>query len=311
MSDPVAVGIDIGGTKLVAAAVTAEGEVVARDRRRTPIGDVVGLFDLLTDLAGTLGPGLPVGVGVAGIVGAAGELVYAPNLRLRSVPIAASLGEALGVPVAVGNDANVALYGEARVGSARGAAHAVMFTLGTGVGGGVLVDGRPVLGRTGYAGELGHLIVEEGGRLCPCGNRGCIEAYASGTAIGVLAQERLDAGASSELSTVASTGLVTGKDVGAAATRGDEFARSVLRDVGGWLGVAVASIVNALDPEIVVVGGGASTENAGFVLPAAASAARERLLGAPHREPPPIVLAELGDDAGMIGAALLAAAVDG
>ncbi|MCA1783776.1 MAG: ROK family protein [Intrasporangiaceae bacterium] len=232
---------------------------------------------------------------------------YGPNIGIRDLPLARQLEERVGRAVTVLNDASAAAFAEQRVGAARGYLDVVMFTLGTGVGGGVTRGGDLVLGRSGYAGETGHMIVAEGGRRCPCGNRGCIEAYASGTAIGAMARDRLEDGDEPSMLRDVDHDRVDGRAVSDAARAGDAVAREVLGTAGRWLGVAAASVVNLLDPDIIVVGGGAATSTAPWLLPEARRAMRERLLGAEFREPPAIELATLADDAGTVGAGLYAA----
>ena len=307
--DPVAVGIDIGGTKLVAATVAADGTVLTRHRRRTPARgetDLVGeLRELIAELMIDRTADLPVGIGIAGLVSPQGVVRYGPNISIRDLPLREELAGVSSATITVVNDASAAALGEQRVGAARGLDDVLMFTLGTGVGGGVVLGGRLVLGRLGFGGELGHIVVDEGGRACACGNRGCVEAYASGSAIGLTARERLvDRSIASQLREELE---LTGREVTAAALDGDRFAQLVLEDAGGWLGVAAAGLVNALDAELVLVGGGAAAASAVWLLPAARIAMEARLVGSGWREPPPIELAELGDDAGMVGAALLAA----
>lgn len=308
MADPVAVGVDIGGTKLVAAAVAADGTVVERARRTSPEGDATALVAVVTELVRELHrPGLPVGAGVAGIVTLDGTLRYAPNLDVRDVPLRHLLEERLGVTVVVANDATVALFGELQAGAGRDCDDVVMLTVGTGVGGAIAVGGNLVHGAGGYAGELGHIVVDEGGRRCPCGNRGCLEAYASGTAIGKRAAALVAEDADRvEGSSLVSIDEIDGRAVTEAAHAGDEFAQQVLREAGHWLGVGLVTLVNALDPARVVVGGGASTRAGVFMLPEAGTVLAERIMGGGLREPPPVVRAELDDDAGMVGAALLA-----
>ncbi len=302
---PVAIGLDVGGTKLVAATVRGDGSLVERRRLETPAGDERKLVDTLESVIRELGPGLPVGIGIAGLVTPHGTVQYGPNIAIRDLPLADVLGERLGTPVTVLNDGSAAVLGEQRAGAGRGRDDVVLLTLGTGVGGGVVVGGRLVLGHGGFAGELGHVIVSEGGRSCPCGNRGCIEAYASGTAIALLARERLvDRSISSSLR---SRTELRGRDVTEAATEGDAFAAALLTEVGGWLGVAIASIVNALDPELVLLGGGAAAPIARWTVPAAEAALAGHVIGSPSRVPPPIELTSLGDDAGVVGAGLHAA----
>jgi glucokinase len=187
-----ALGIDVGGTKLVAATVAADGTVLERRRSRTPARAADELVATLEQLIGELGgDGLPVGVGVAGMVDPAGRVRYGPNIGVRDLPLAELLREVAGGEVTVVNDANAAVLGEQRVGAAAATDDVLLFTLGTGVGGGIVLDGELREGAHGFGGEVGHLIVEDGGRPCPCGNRGCIEAYASGTAIGLAARDRL------------------------------------------------------------------------------------------------------------------------
>lgn len=305
-SDPVAIGVDVGGTKLVAATVAADGTVLERRRRPTPIGDGDRVLHAVLEIVEALGgDGLALGVGISAIVGLDGTVRHSANIGVRDLPLAARLREATGRSAVVKNDAAAAVYGEYRAGAARSVASVVMLTIGTGVGGGVIVHGRVAEGASGFAGELGHLIVDDGGRQCRCGNRGCVEAYASGTAIGLIARERLlmcDA-----VSALRNVGQVDGNAVTVAATQGDTFARRVLEDAGVWLGVAMACFANVFDPERIVVGGGAGGHAGAFMLPLAREAMAQRLVGRGHREPPEVVEAMLGDDAGMIGAGLIAA----
>lgn len=307
MSEPIAIGVDIGGTQLRAATVDADGHILDRRRHPTPAGDASELVTVLRSVASDLDAAgqLPIGVGIAGLVTAEGVVRYGPNIGVRDLPLAAALAGMSAGGVVVVNDASAATFGEQRFGAGRGASDLLLFTVGTGVGGGVVVAGQLVLGRGGFAGELGHLIVAEGGRPCPCGNLGCIEAYASGSAIGAMAREALaDPAVDSSLREVEDP---VGKDVTAAAEAGDRLASRVLEDAGRWLGVAAASLVNVLDPQLVLVGGGAATATAPWLLPAARDSLADHLVGADWREPPPIELATLGDDAGVVGSALLAA----
>ena len=305
MSEAVAVGIDVGGTKLVAATVAADGEVLERRRLRTPASAADRLVTSLHELADELGPELPLGIGIAGLVTPEGVIRYGPNIDVRDLDLAGELGRVRASEVRVLNDASAATLGEQRAGAARGYEDVLLLTLGTGVGGGVVVGGRLVQGAHGFAGEVGHLIVFEGGRQCPCGNRGCLEAYSSGRALGRMAEERLaDLDRASSLRGIEE---VTGKAVSEAAASDDALAREVLAEAGHWLGVGLASLVNVLDPAVVLVGGGAMERAAPAMFPPAAVAMKERLVGSAWREPPTLQRASLGDDAGMIGAALFAA----
>jgi glucokinase len=304
VDDAHALGIDIGGTQLRTALIDRQGVVLNRERYPTPADDPDRLLAALERVLSRLPASLPVGIGIAGLVTPTGTVRYGPNIGVRELPLAAELHQRTGHHVVVANDASVAAFGEQRVGAGAGAQDVLLVTIGTGVGGGVVLGGQLVLGTNGFAGEIGHVVVARDGRRCPCGNHGCVEAYASGTAIGTIAQERLAAGGDSVLRDAED---LAGPDVSRAAAAGDELARAVLTDAGGWLGVALASLVNVLDPQLVLIGGGAADAVAPWLLPAADAQMRELLLGATHRTPPSVELAALGDDAGVVGAALLAA----
>ena len=301
-------GIDIGGTQLRAALVDPTGRVLSRDRRPTPADDpdllVRTLLELIRSAWERTGERVPVGVGIAGLVTVDGTVRYGPNIGIRDLPLATLLGEELDAEVVVANDASVAALGEQRAGAGVDHEDLVLVTIGTGVGGGVVIGGRLLTGATGFGGELGHVIVNEGGRPCPCGNRGCVEAYASGSAIGALARDRLvDPLTQSRLRDL---DRVAGPEVTAAAADGDAVAIEVLEEVGHWLGVALASMVNVLDPELILLGGGAAAAAAPWMLDPARRCMTERLVGSAWREAPEVALAVLGDDAGVVGAGLLA-----
>jgi glucokinase len=306
VTTPVAVGIDVGGTHLRAALVGEAGLIGEVLRRGSEVDDVGVLVrevvDVLAELGQGPGPGLPVGLGMAGMVDREGTLLYGPNVGVRDAPLAALLRGSLGRDrvVRVVNDASAAVVGEHRVGAARGHRDAVMFTLGTGVGGGVIVDGRLLEGAHGFAGELGHLVIAEGGRDAPSGIAGTVEAYTSGTAIGREVDDAIAAG-------LAGARVADAPAVVAAARSGEAWALDVLERVGSRLGVAIASVVSVVDPSVVVIGGGAGDAAAAFLLPAAQASFLTHLMGAAHRPVPPIVAAQLGDDAGVIGAGFIAA----
>lgn len=307
-----AIGLDIGGTKIVAAVVHPDGRISGRRRVDTPIeghrrtGELVALVRALCRehaLTRTT-----VGVGAAGLVDLDGVVRYAPNLDWRDYPLRAVLEAELGLPVRVENDAAAAVWAEYAVGAGHEAAiGALMLTLGTGVGGGLVMDGELVRGAHGLAGEFGHMIVAEGGARCPCGNNGCLEALASGNAIGRSARDAVAAGTLPSGSRLYGVAHLTGAEVTAAAQVGDAGARAVLATAGHWLGVGIASLVNSLDPEIVIVGGGV-IDAGNLLLDPAVAAYHERVVARAHRAVPPVVSARLGDDAGVIGAALLGAA---
>lgn len=305
MTSAVAIGIDIGGTRLRTATVSAEGGVLERRRRSTPAADGASLLAAIEEEVAAVGTSLPIGIGIAGLVTSDGAVRYGPNIGIRDLAVADELTRHLQRPVSVLNDASAAALGEQRAGAGRGRRDVVLFTIGTGVGGGVVLGGQLVVGASGFAGELGHVIVQRGGRRCPCGNLGCIEAYASGRSIGEQARERL--ATTADPSILRDVEVVDGAAVSRAADAGDALALGLLHEVGEWLASAIASCVNALDPELVLLGGGAAAALAPHVLPIVRASVGELVLGRDFRDAPPIDLAVLGDDAGTVGAALYAA----
>ena len=305
-----AVGLDVGGTKILAVRVARGGEILARAEVPTPADDQAATLDAMVEAARELMTPevLALGVGAAGMVDVAnGILRSAPNLAWRDLAIAEHMRSALGVPCQLDNDANVAAYGEFRFGSGRGYRHVLLVAVGTGIGGGIIIDGRLFRGANGYAAEIGHVVVEPDGPPCGCGTRGCWEQVASGTTIGRLGREAVREHPHSALARLAGgePEVVTGKLVTQAAQRGDPVAVRILAQVGGRLGVGIAGLVNVLDPQVVVVGGGAVV--AGDLLLEPARAAFHDAVEAPDRRPTvPIVGAQLGPDAGAVGAAVLA-----
>lgn len=310
----VVVGVDIGGTKVLAGTVDAHGRIGRMALRTTPGRRVQtrqvedALVEAVVEAAGGA-PLAGVGVAAAGFVDSAGERVmFAPHLPWQGEPLRDLLTERLGCPVGLDNDANCAARAEAHHGAARGAASALMITMGTGIGGAVLLEGRVVRGANGMAGEFGHMQVVADGRPCECGRRGCWEQYSSGNAL-VRDARTLMADQPSVLLEMAggSPDGVTGPMVTSAAEQGDLVARRAFASVGDWLGVGTANLVAALDPEVVVVGGGVSAAGDKLLDPAR-TALRRSLVGAAHRRVPDLVGAQLGPRAGMVGAALLVSA---
>jgi glucokinase len=236
-----------------------------------------------------------------------GVLGFAPNLAWRNLPIAERMRDALGLPCQVDNDASMAAYGEFRFGAGRGYRHLLLVTVGTGLGGGIVSDGRLFRGANGFASEIGHIIVEPGGPLCGCGNRGCWEQVAAGRAIDRMGREEAREHAHSILRRLAGgdPDRVTGELVTQAAMQGDDAARGILAEVGRRLGQGIAGLVNVLDPQVVVVGGGAIVAG-DLLLDPARAAFLDAVEGPEHRPRVPIVPAELGNDAGAVGAATLA-----
>lgn len=308
------IGLDIGGTKLNAGLVTADGQIVRRLRRPTPARDGgQAVYDavesVIADLLGAAeAPVSAIGIGSPGHVDVAtGQIVYCtPNLPGWSgLPLAEKLQARFGLPVIVDNDANAALYGEVWCGGAKGLRHALMLTLGTGVGGGVLSHGQLVRGARGGGAELGHVIITVDGRPCNCGQSGCLESYASGTAVGAIARERLAAGAASPMADLAgSVAAVTSHHVFTAADQGDPVALGVIETVITHLAAGLVSFINIFQPERILLGGGVA-ERGDDLLDAIRQATRRRFGSAPLAADL-IGLAELGGESGLYGAAGLA-----
>ena len=314
MSSPapgVVVGVDIGGTKVLAGVVDEQGNVSSTALRTTPGRRVVTaqVEDALVEaILESAGGRLLAGVGVAaaGFVDSTGERVmFAPHLPWQGEPLRDLLEERLGCRVALDNDANCAARAEAHHGAARGAGSALMITMGTGIGGAILLDGLVLRGANGMAGEFGHMQVVPDGRACECGKRGCWEQYSSGNALVRTARAMmLERPSVLEDMCGGVHERVTGPMVTAAAEEGDLVARAAFTSVGEWLGVGVANLVAAFDPEVVVVGGGVSAAGDKLLEPAR-SLLERTLVGAAHRVVPQLVAAQLGPRAGMIGAALM------
>ncbi|MEO5679395.1 MAG: ROK family protein [Acidimicrobiales bacterium] len=308
----VAVGLDLGGTKCLGLAVGAGGAILAERRVPTPGEGGDALLDVMAAVAVDVaaaagGPLASVGVGAPGLVDTTGVLRFAPNLRQAAgLGIGAGLAERLGVAVQVDNDVTCAAYGEWVVGAAAGAGDVVLAALGTGIGGGLVVGGRLARGAHGYAGEIGHMVVDPHGPACPCGQRGCWERFASGGGLARLAREAAVAGTAPGVVVRAGGDVeaVRGEHVTEAARAGDQGARAILDDFAWWLALGLANLTNIFDPERIVLGGGLVVD-APLWLDATRAAFAGRVVGAGSRPEVPIVVAALGAEAGAVGAALL------
>ena len=307
---PQAIGVDVGGTKIAALRVSADGTVSARATRRTPATDqaaTLSAIDEAVDEVRTDGVAA-IGVGAAGLIDVhRGVLLSSPNLSWRHVALRERLLSSFGLPVTVDNDATTGAWAESVLGASRDVANSLFVGVGTGIGGGIVQDGRLVRGAHGFAGEIGHLIVEPGGPPCGCGNRGCWEQVASGSAIARAARADVAARPDGAIARLVDgdPARVTGELVTDAARQGDDEARAILAEVGRRLGEGIAGLVNVLDPEIVVLGGGAA-EASDLLLEPLREAYDDAVEGADVRPDVPIVPASLGNDAGAIGAALVA-----
>ncbi|MCK4236609.1 MAG: ROK family protein [Candidatus Krumholzibacteria bacterium] len=301
-------GVDIGGTNIKLGIVKKNGEVLESDK--VPTRAEAGPEKVALRLKGWLDErrsGFPeveaAGLGCAGILGGAEGFLYAsPNLPgWESVPLAQLFSGILALPVVAENDANCAAYAEYVCGAGRGTRNFICITLGTGVGGGIIIDGKLHRGSSGFAGEVGHTVIQIGGPKCSCGNLGCLEALIGAGAIVERAVRALDAGAESMLRDVES---LTVKDIAHAAYSGDKLAAGVLEETGRFLGIGLANLVHILNPEAVAVGGGVA--GAGdFLLDPAREALADHVMDKDLTKVR-IVPAELGNRASFVGAALLA-----
>jgi glucokinase len=300
------VGVDLGGTKCVALE---GGAVVDEQRVPTPVGEEA-VLDALAAVATSVGAAsgaVGVGVGVPGLVDRGGVLRFAPNLPgVVDLDIKGELERRLGVAVRVDNDATCAAWGERQLGAAQGYDDVILATLGTGIGGGIVAGGVLLRGANGFAGEIGHMVVDPDGPPCPCGQRGCWERYASGGGLGRLGQRAATEGRAAHVLALAGgdPALVRGEHVTVAAAEGDAEACAILAELGWWVALGLANLANAFDPDAFVLGGGL-VEAGELLLGPVRKAFTELLTGAAHRPPVAIVPATLGEHAGAIGAASL------
>jgi glucokinase len=306
-----AIGIDIGGTKIAGALVDEFGGLVDYQRVPTDAADPVALETAAVEMVSSLAAGreLPVGVAAAGFIDAGQSVVYyAPNIRWRNEPFRQHLEARLHLPVIVENDANAAGWAEFRYGAGRLVSDMVMITSGTGVGGAIVADDRLLRGGFGVAGELGHLRVVPDGLPCGCGARGCIEQYGSGRALLRMANAIADGGGiGTPLAEgrAANGGALDGGIVAALIADGDPGALAALRQLGSWLGQAAASLSAVLDPQLFVFGGGVADSGEKLLEPIR-SAYLDHLPARGYHPEPTFAVAELGNDAGVVGAADLA-----
>jgi glucokinase len=306
------IGVDIGGTKLLAGAFDSDGTVSHRTNRPVLGLDQVELLEMIADavthIRTAVGDVAAVGFGLPCTFDRrTGVAVQAVHLPLRSLPFASVMGERLGLPVYVDNDGNCAALCEVRMGAAAGASDAVMITLGTGIGSGIVVGGQLYRGWMGAGAEIGHMVVDADGPPCHghCPNHGCLEVMASGTALVRRASLAVARRPDTPLGYALEEGSeLTGPLITSMAEAGDPVAVDAITTVGRWLGVGLANIVNVFNPEVIVIGGGVI--GAGELLLAPARDEMRARALAPARDEVRVVAAAHGADAGMVGAALLA-----
>ncbi|WP_067635249.1 ROK family glucokinase [Devriesea agamarum] len=304
------VGVDIGGTHVKAGVVDHTGHVVERLTEPTPTRSPQATEEAICRIVSVLTSRHDVrslGVGAAGFVDEhRATVLFSPHLAWRREPLRDRLQERLGLRVVVENDANAAAWAETQFGAAQGEDSVVLVTLGTGIGGGIVTHGQLERGRFGMAGEFGHMVLVPQGTRCECGNRGCWEQYAGGSAL-IREGRELAASASPRAQALVDAvggdlNAITGQVIASCAQDGDPACTDLLRETGNWLGIGLANLAAALDPGVIVVGGGVAAAGR-LLLGPAQDAFNHTLTGRGFRPSPRIVAARLGNDAGFIGAA--------
>lgn len=310
-NDKLIIAIDIGGTKTIVSLIDQEADTILRKRFITPTKNARSLIDetikhieavfkvAKVSVSNILG----IGIGVAGLVNfSKGTVTYAPNLPLKETPLRKTMSDHFKLPVFVDNDANVSALGEKYYGAAVNVQSFVCLTLGTGVGGGIIIDDKLYRGATGSAGELGHMVIDADGPLCSCGNYGCVETFISGGAIAERARE-MSKGSKNGFLKQFPEDEITGELVSEGAQQGDEISLEVFKITGYYLGITLVNIANIFNPQMIVVGGGAG-EARELLLKPARKVIKERAIE-PNGKNLSVVSAQLGGDAGVIGASSL------
>jgi glucokinase len=311
VSDAVAIGADLGGTKMLVGTVSGEGKVLSRSTKSTHERAVEEILDTLeAELRDSLDASpaaVGVGLGVPATIDRdRGVAISAVNLPLVDIPVRDVIGERVGVPTFVDNDANCAALAEHRFGAGRGSSNVVLLTIGTGIGGGLVLGDQLYRGSSGAAAELGHVVIDQNGPPCQgnCPNRGCVEALASGTALGREGRAAAERNPDSALGKLLADGAeIDGRAVTDAALEGDEVARNTVALIGQRIGVALSSLANIFEPDLFVLGGGVMRVGE-LLLESARHELRVRAL--PPQNETRVVAAQLGPEAGMIGAATMA-----
>jgi glucokinase len=311
VSDEIAIGADLGGTKMLVGAVNGEGEVLSQATQPThdrTVDEILATLEAELRKALAATPGAAgVGLGIPATIDRdRGVAISAVNLPLIDVPVRDVIGERVGVPTFVDNDANCAALAEHRFGAGRGSENVVLLTIGTGIGGGLVLGGQPYRGSSGAAAELGHIVIDENGPRCQgnCPNHGCVESLASGTALGREGHAAAERHPESALGRLLAAGEeIDGRVVTDAALEGDEAAVETVALIGRRIGVALSSLANIFEPDLFVLGGGVMRAG-DLLLEPARQELRVRAL--PPQNETLVVAAQLGPEAGMIGAARMA-----
>ena len=308
-----AIAVDVGGTKIAAGIIDTGGYVLDTLKTETPSGTsgavvaaINGLIKKLLESPAEIGEVAGIGLAVAGTIDwRRGVVVESPNLPFTDLPLKSRVETEFGLSTFMDNDGNLAALGEKYYGAARDAKHFVCLTVGTGIGAGIIIDGCLYRGATGSAAEIGHMVIEASGPQCTCGSYGCFEEMAAGRAIVRLAKEKIIQEPESLILKFAggNPAHIAGSMVTEAAQKGDKAAMQVFAEVGFWLGIGINNVINIFNPELVVIGGGVS-EAGELILKPARKVVSERALH-PNQDVARIVLADLGNRAGMLGAAAL------
>ncbi|WP_083090216.1 ROK family glucokinase [Actinomyces vulturis] len=307
------IGVDVGGTKIAAGVVDEDGQVLTTIRRPSPANEREQISRTIADMANELAAEYDVacvGIGAAGFVAAdRATIAYGTNLDWTGEPLGEKVSALCNLPVVVENDANAAGWAEHRFGAAKGKNDALIVTLGTGVGGAIVVNGELCRGGAGFASEIGHIMAVPGGRHCGCGQRGCLERYCSGTALAANARERAQSLPELCPEMIAAANgdadKITGLCVLKAARRGEQAALDSFHELAHYLGAGLATLAAVTDPEVIVLAGGL-IDSAEFFLEETRESFTQHLTARAHRPKIPIVLAQAGAHAGLVGAADLA-----
>lgn len=309
---PNALGVDIGGTKIAAGVVDEDGQILTQNRRATPARNPKAVLATIVELVNEFADESfdRIGIGAAGLVDVyRSRVIFGPNLGWADERLKDQVEKETGIKTIVENDANAAAWGEFRFGAGRGTKDMVMVTVGTGIGGGIVLGGKLQRGAHGMAAELGHLRLVRNGQVCGCGRYGCWEQYASGSAL-LRTARQMARNRRSEADVLLSFGDGTpegirGRDITAAAKEGDPVAIDAFNHAGKWLGRGLAEVAALLDPGCFIIGGGV-IDAGDLLLGPARSVLLQEVVAREHHEPAPVIAAELGNEAGISGAADLA-----
>jgi len=315
--DNLVLGIDLGGTKILTAVTNKQGEMLSRDHSVTPAKE--GQEAVVKSILESVGRALDqahiaasdltaIGVGAPGLSNPeTGVLFTSPNLPgWKDVPLRDIIGKKLGSKAFLINDANAAAIGELHFGAGRGTSNFIYITVSTGIGGGIIVDGKIYTGSTGTAGELGHMVIDDDGPKCNCGNTGCWETLASGTALAREAKDRIREGMATSILQYADDNIekINAEAIHEAAQAGDKLANELIAQTAYYLGVGLANLINIFNPEVIVIGGGLSNIGDMLLKPAFEEAGRRAFK--PAYQAARFARAELGRNSGVLGAAAFA-----